>query len=158
MIFELVVEPSGARDIADADAHYAQFDKADTFLSAIDVVFEQLTSMPLMYRQFMATSGDPTSSLSVLRLLHCGRPSSLRARNSPDLRVLPDIRDTLLDSALAAMSIRPKEGLDGHGAHLLAMSPLASRSGPERRALQRRHARHAVPSREGQSDRTTPTR
>ena len=49
MIFELVVEPSAARDIAGADTHYAQFDKADAFLSAIDVVFEQLTSMPLMY-------------------------------------------------------------------------------------------------------------
>src|SRR4051812_43147335 len=48
MMFELVVEPSAARDIADADAHYAQFDKADAFLSAIDVVFEQLTSRPLM--------------------------------------------------------------------------------------------------------------
>ena len=49
MIFELVVVPSAARDIADADAHYAQFGKADAFLSAIDVVFEQLVSMPLMY-------------------------------------------------------------------------------------------------------------
>lgn len=29
--------------------------------------------------------------------------------------LLPDIRDTLLESALAAMSIRPKEGLDGRG-------------------------------------------
>ncbi|MBL9012801.1 MAG: type II toxin-antitoxin system RelE/ParE family toxin [Myxococcales bacterium] len=49
MIFELVVEPSAARDIADADAHYAQFEKADAFLSAIDDLFEQLTSRPLMY-------------------------------------------------------------------------------------------------------------
>jgi hypothetical protein len=29
--------------------------------------------------------------------------------------LLPDIRDTLLDSALPAMSIRPKQGLDGRG-------------------------------------------
>jgi hypothetical protein len=28
--------------------------------------------------------------------------------------LLPDIRDTLLDSALPALSIRPKQGLDGH--------------------------------------------
>lgn len=49
MTFELVVESSAARDIADADAHYAQFGKADAFLSAIDSVFEQLTSRPLMY-------------------------------------------------------------------------------------------------------------
>ncbi len=49
MTFELVVEPSAARDIADADAHYAQFGKADAFLSTIDNVFEHLTSRPLMY-------------------------------------------------------------------------------------------------------------
>ena len=53
MIFELVVEPSAALDIADADAHYAQFDKADTFLSAIDVVFEQMSE-----RVSMATRGS----------------------------------------------------------------------------------------------------
>ena len=60
MIFELAVEPSAAKDIADADAHYAQFDKADAFLFAIDVVFEQLTSMPLMYR---AVHGDVRPAL-----------------------------------------------------------------------------------------------
>lgn len=60
MIFELVVEPAAARDIADADAHYAQFDRADAFLSAIDVVFEQLTSMPLMYP---AVHGDVRRAL-----------------------------------------------------------------------------------------------
>lgn len=49
MTFELVVDPSAARDIADADAHYAQFGKADAFLSAIDDVFEHLSSRPLMY-------------------------------------------------------------------------------------------------------------
>lgn len=60
MIFELVVEPSAAQDIADADAHYAKFDKADAFLSAIDVVFDQLTSMPLMYP---AVHGDVRRAL-----------------------------------------------------------------------------------------------
>lgn len=60
MIFELVVEPSAGRDIADADSHYAQFDKADAFLAAIDVVFEQLTSMPLMYP---AVHGDVRRAL-----------------------------------------------------------------------------------------------
>ena len=49
MTFELVVEPSAARDIADADAHDAQFGKADAFLSAIDHIFEQLATRPLMY-------------------------------------------------------------------------------------------------------------
>lgn len=60
MIFELGVEPSAARDIADADAHYAKFDKADAFLSAIDLVFEQLTSTPLMYP---AVHGDVRRAL-----------------------------------------------------------------------------------------------
>jgi len=60
MTLELVVEPSAARDIADADAHYAQFGKADAFLSAIDNVFEQLTSMPLMYP---AVHGDVRRAL-----------------------------------------------------------------------------------------------
>lgn len=60
MTFELVVESSAARDIAAADAHYAQFDKADAFLSAIDVVFEQLTSTPLMYP---AVHGDVRRAL-----------------------------------------------------------------------------------------------
>jgi plasmid stabilization system protein ParE len=60
MTFELVVEPSAARDIADADAHYAQFDKAAAFLSAIDDVFEVLTSMPLMYP---AVHGDVRRAL-----------------------------------------------------------------------------------------------
>jgi len=60
MTFELVVEPSAARDIADADAHYAQFGKADAFLSAIDNVFEQLTSTPLMYP---AVHGDVRRAL-----------------------------------------------------------------------------------------------
>lgn len=60
MIFELVVEPSAARDIADADAHYAQFEKADAFLSAIDDLFEQLTSRRLM---FPAIHGDVRRAL-----------------------------------------------------------------------------------------------
>jgi len=49
MTFELVVEPSAARDIAEADAHHAQFGKADALIAAIDHVFEQLTNRPLMY-------------------------------------------------------------------------------------------------------------
>lgn len=60
MTFELVVEPSAARDIADADAHYAQFGKADAFLSTIDNVFEHLTSRPLMYP---AVHGDVRRAL-----------------------------------------------------------------------------------------------
>jgi len=60
MTFEVVVEPSAARDIADADAHYTQFDKSHAFLSAIDDVFEQLTSRPLMYP---AVHGDVRRAL-----------------------------------------------------------------------------------------------
>lgn len=60
MTFEVVVEPSAARDIADADAHYVQFGKADAFLSAIGDVFEQLTSRPLMYP---AAHGDVRRAL-----------------------------------------------------------------------------------------------
>lgn len=60
MTFELVVEPSAARDIADADAYYAQFAKADAFLSAVDDVFELITSRPLMYP---AVHGDVRRAL-----------------------------------------------------------------------------------------------
>ncbi len=60
MTFELVVEPSAARDIADADAHYSQFGKADAFVAEIDNVFEQLASRPLMYP---AVHGDVRRAL-----------------------------------------------------------------------------------------------
>jgi len=76
MTFQLVVEPAAARDIANADPHYAQLDKADAFLSAIDDVFEQLTSRPLMYP---AVHGDVRRALPRRFPFSEGR-HSIRAR------------------------------------------------------------------------------
>ena len=49
MSYALTVERSASKDVADADAYYAQFGKADQFLAAIDDAFEQIAHRPLMF-------------------------------------------------------------------------------------------------------------
>ena len=53
MSFVLVVEPSAKLDIAYGHAYYAQFDKADAFLAAIDHAFERISDQarqfPVLY-------------------------------------------------------------------------------------------------------------
>jgi plasmid stabilization system protein ParE len=49
MSHELVVAPSAKRDIAEADAYYARFGKADQFLAAIDQTFERIMQRPLVF-------------------------------------------------------------------------------------------------------------
>jgi toxin ParE1/3/4 len=49
MSCDLFVLRSAKRDIAEADAHYAQYGKAEAFLAALDQVFIQIMDRPLMY-------------------------------------------------------------------------------------------------------------
>lgn len=49
MSLELIVQFSAKRDIAEADAYYAPYGKADAFLAALDQAFTQITDRPLMY-------------------------------------------------------------------------------------------------------------
>ena len=49
MSLDLIVQPSAKRDIADADAYYAQYGKADAFIAALDQTFTQIADRPLMY-------------------------------------------------------------------------------------------------------------
>lgn len=49
MSLALVVRPSAKRDIAEADAYYAQYSKADGFIDALDQAFMQIADRPLMY-------------------------------------------------------------------------------------------------------------
>ena len=49
MSLELIVLPSAKRDIAEADAYYARYAKADAFVTALDQAFMQIAERPLMY-------------------------------------------------------------------------------------------------------------
>ena len=49
MSLALSVLRSAKRDIAEADAYYAPYGKADAFLAALDHVFTQITERPLMF-------------------------------------------------------------------------------------------------------------
>lgn len=49
MTLALVVEPSAARDVAEALAYHAQHDRGDAFLSELDRAFDQIAELPLMY-------------------------------------------------------------------------------------------------------------
>lgn len=49
MSFDLIVRSSAKRDIAETDAYYAPYGKADAFIAALDQVFAQIADRPLMY-------------------------------------------------------------------------------------------------------------
>ena len=49
MSLGLIVRPSAKRDIAEADAYYAPYGKADAFIAALDQVFMQIADRPLMH-------------------------------------------------------------------------------------------------------------
>jgi plasmid stabilization system protein ParE len=49
MSLALIVQPSAKRDIAEAAAHYAQYGKADAFITALDQALAQIADRPLMY-------------------------------------------------------------------------------------------------------------
>lgn len=49
MSLELIVRPPAKREIAEADAYYAPYGKADAFLAALDQTFTQIADRPLMY-------------------------------------------------------------------------------------------------------------
>jgi plasmid stabilization system protein ParE len=49
MSLHVRVRPSAKRDIARADAYYAQHARADAFIEALDHALEQIASRPLMY-------------------------------------------------------------------------------------------------------------
>lgn len=49
MSLTLIVHSSAKRDIAEADAYYAQYGKADAFIAALDHAFTQIADRPLMY-------------------------------------------------------------------------------------------------------------
>lgn len=84
MSFELIVQPSAKLDIVAVDAYYAQYGKADAFITAIDQVFTQIVERPLMYPiVYEDVRPRPHASVSVLGVLHrrararrgAGRPS-----------------------------------------------------------------------------------
>lgn len=49
MSYELLVAVSAKRDIAENWAYYKDFGKADRFLGAIDLAFEQIAHRPFMF-------------------------------------------------------------------------------------------------------------
>ena len=49
MTLALVVEPSAARDVAEAFAYHAQHDRGDAFMAELDHAFGQIAELPLMY-------------------------------------------------------------------------------------------------------------
>jgi hypothetical protein len=49
MSYELVVEPSAARDVAEADTYYSEHGRGDDFMAAIDHAFGRISELPLMY-------------------------------------------------------------------------------------------------------------
>ncbi len=49
MSYALVVEPSAARDVADAYAYYAEHGRGDGFMAAVEHAFAQIAELPLMY-------------------------------------------------------------------------------------------------------------
>jgi plasmid stabilization system protein ParE len=49
MSYALVVDPSAARDIAEARAYHAQHGKVEAFIAGIDRAFAQIADRPLMY-------------------------------------------------------------------------------------------------------------
>jgi len=46
MSLALIVRPAAKRDIAEADAHYAPYGKADAFIAALGQAFTQRASRP----------------------------------------------------------------------------------------------------------------
>lgn len=49
MSLALIVRRAAKRDIAEADAYYAPYGKADAFIAALGQVFAQIADRPLMY-------------------------------------------------------------------------------------------------------------